>query len=211
MQATPALPEPVRYLALGDSYTKGEGVRSSQSFPVQLVDSLKKSGVQVSSIRIIAQTGWTTKKLNDAIEAAGLEDTFNMVSLLIGVNNQFQGRSIVEYQSGFEALARKAIQLAGGKKERVFIISIPDYGFTPFGTDKQYLITPQIDVFNQVNKEISDSLGLTYFDITDISREGLGEPTLLASDGLHPSAIMYKRWVDLIVGEVVKKVQSTEY
>jgi lysophospholipase L1-like esterase len=162
-------------------------------------------------MRIIAQTGWTTKKLNDAIEAAGLEDTFNLVSLLIGVNNQFQGRTIIEYQSDFEALARKAIKLAGGKKERVFIISIPDYGFTPFGTDKQYLITPQIDVFNQVNKEISDSLGLTYFDITDISREGLGEPTLLASDGLHPSAIMYKKWVDLMVGEVVKKVLSTKY
>jgi len=96
--------------------------------------------------------------------------------------------------------------LAGGKKERVFILSIPDYGYTPFGTNKQSLITPQIDIFNKINKEISDTMGITYFDITDISRKGLDEPDLLANDGLHPSAHMYKEWVDLMMVDVLKKV-----
>jgi len=191
--------EPVRYLALGDSYTIGESVPSDQNFPAQLVDSLKASGQKVSSYKIIAQTGWTTTSLKTAIDAAGLKDTFNLVSLLIGVNNQYQGKSIDVYKQEFIELAERAIQFAGGKKGNVFVVSIPDYGYTPFGQNNQASISAQIDLFNAVNKHLSDSLGLTYCDITPISRRGLSEPDLIAGDGLHPSAKMYKEWVGLIM------------
>jgi len=195
----PAKPvEPIRYLALGDSYTIGESVPLNQNFPAQLVDSLKASGVNVSSYKIIAQTGWTTTNLKLAIEASTLKDTFNLVSLLIGVNNQYQGKSIGLYEQEFVELAERAIQFAGGKKENVFVVSIPDYGYTPFGKNNQMAISSGIDLYNSINKRLSDSLGLKYCDITPISRRGLSEPDLVAGDGLHPSAKMYKEWVVLI-------------
>lgn len=191
--------EPVRYLALGDSYTIGESVPSDQNFPAQLVAAMKKNGTSVSSCKIIARTGWTTSNLKAAIAASGLQDTFNLVSLLIGVNNQYQGKSIAQYRTEFTELAERAIQFAGGKKEHVFVVSIPDYGYTPFGKNNQAGISQQIDQFNAVNKQLSDSLGLTYCNITPISRRGLSEPDLVAGDGLHPSAKMYKEWVELIL------------
>jgi lysophospholipase L1-like esterase len=191
--------EPIRYLALGDSYTIGESVPSDQNFPAQLVDSLKHSGVRVSSYKIIARTGWTTASLKAAIETSGLKDTFNLVSLLIGVNNQYQSRSIEEYKEEFVELAERAIEFAGGKKENVFVVSIPDYGYTPFGKNNQAAISQQIDLFNAANKHLSDSLGLRYCNITPISRRGLSEPDLIAGDGLHPSAKMYKEWIGVIL------------
>lgn len=194
---TPA--EPIRYLALGDSYTIGESVPASDNFPAQLFQALKDKNVPVSSYKIIARTGWTTANLKAAIETSGLKDTFNLVSLLIGVNNQYQGKSIVEYKSEFIELANRAIQFAGGKKEHVFIVSIPDYGYTPFGENNQASISAQIKEFNAVNKQVSDSLGLKYYNITPISQRGLTEPDLVAGDGLHPSAKMYRLWVDLIM------------
>lgn len=207
--ANPAKPvEPIRYLALGDSYTIGESVSSDQNFPAQFVDSLKASGLKVSSYKIIARTGWTTTNLKAAIEASGLQDTFNLVSLLIGVNNQYQGKSINVYEREFVELAERAIQFAGGKKEHVFIVSIPDYGYTPFGQNNQISISAQIDLFNASNKRLSDSLGLVYCDITPISRRCLSEPDLVAGDGLHPSAKMYAEWVELIMkssSEFLKK------
>lgn len=191
--------EPVLYLALGDSYTIGESVSSDQNFPAQLVAAMKKNGTSVSSCKIIARTGWTTTNLKAAIEAAALKDTFNLVSLLIGVNNQYQGKSIEQYRIEFTELAERAIKFAGGKKEHVFVVSIPDYGYTPFGKNNQAGISKQIDAFNAANKELSDALGLTYCNITPISRRGLSEPDLVAGDGLHPSAKMYKEWVELIL------------
>ena len=191
--------EPIRYLALGDSYTIGESVPSNQNFPALLVDSLKASGVAVSSYKIIARTGWTTSNLKAAIEVSGLKDTFNMVSLLIGVNNQYQGKPIDLYKTEFVKLAQRAIQFAGGKKERVFVLSIPDYGFTPFGQNNQMSISAAIDNYNSINKHLSDSMGLKYYNITPISRRALSEPDLVAGDGLHPSSKMYKEWVDLIL------------
>lgn len=191
--------EPIRYLAIGDSYTIGESVPSSDNFPAQLVDSLKISGRKVNSYNIIARTGWTTTNLIDAIAASSYKDTFNLVSLLIGVNNQYQGKDIETYKIEFVQLAERAIKYAGGKKENVFVVSIPDYGYTPFGKNNQMQISKQIDLFNAANKHLSDSLGLTYYNITPISRRGLKEPDLVAGDGLHPSAKMYKEWVDLIM------------
>ena len=191
--------EPIRYLALGDSYTIGESVPSDQNFPAQFVDSLKASGVAVSSYKIIAQTGWTTTNLKLAIEASTLKDTFNLVSLLIGVNNQYQGKDINLYKKEFVELVERAIQFAGGKKDHVFVVSIPDYGYTPFGKNNQMAISSEIDLYNSINKRLSDSLGLKYYNITPISRRGLSEPDLVAGDGLHPSAKMYKEWVKLIL------------
>lgn len=205
VQSLPGIPvepqpaDPIRYLALGDSYTIGESVSSDQNFPAQLYDALQQSGIPVSSYKIIARTGWTTANLKAAIEGASYKDTFNMVSLLIGVNNQYQGKSIETYKVEFVELANRAIQYAGGKKERVFVVSIPDYGYTPFGKNNQQSISTQIDAFNVANKQLSDSLGLTYYNITPISRRGLSEPDLVAGDGLHPSAKMYKEWVELIM------------
>ncbi len=191
--------EPIRYLALGDSYTIGESVPSEQNFPAQLVAAMKKNGTSVSSYKLIARTGWTTTNLKTAIEGSGLKDTFNMVSLLIGVNNQYQGKSIEAYKKEFVELAERAIQFAGGHKNNVFIVSIPDYGYTPFGKNNQATISQQIDLFNAANKQLSDSLGLTYCNITPISRRGLSEPDLVAGDGLHPSAKMYAAWVEVIM------------
>jgi len=191
--------EPIRYLALGDSYTIGESVPSDQNFPAQFVDSLKASGVAVSSYKIIAQTGWTTTNLKLAIEASTLKDTFNLVSLLIGVNNQYQGKDINLYKKEFVELVERAIQFAGGKKDHVFVVSIPDYGYTPFGKNNQMTISSEIDLYNSINKRLSDSLRLKYYNITPISRRGLSEPDLVAGDGLHPSAKMYKEWVKLIL------------
>ena len=190
---------PIRYLALGDSYTIGESVSSDQNFPAQLVDSLKAAGVNVSSYKIIAQTGWTTRNLKTAIDAADLKDTFNLVSLLIGVNNQYQGGSIDVYKTEFMELAERAIELAGGKKENVFVVSIPDYGYTPFGQNNQANISKQIDEYNAINKRLSAGLGLKYCNITQISRRGLSEPDFVAGDGLHPSAKMYAQWVEIIM------------
>lgn len=196
--------QPIRYLALGDSYTIGESVPSDQNFPAQLVDSLKASGVKVSSYKIIARTGWTTTNLKTAIDAAGLKDTFNLVSLLIGVNNQYQHKDIDLYTTEFTQLVERAIQFAGGKKEHVFVVSIPDYGYTPFGQNNQTSISQQIDQYNAINKRLSDSLGITYCNITPISRRGLSEPDLIAGDGLHPSAKMYAEWVEIIMNNSSK-------
>jgi acyl-CoA thioesterase-1 len=191
--------EPIRYLALGDSYTKGESVAASDNFPAQLAASLTASGKKVNSYNIIAQTGWTTTSLINAINSSTYKDTFNLVSLLIGVNNQYQGKDIGTYKIEFVQLAERAIKYAGGKKENVFVVSIPDYGYTPFGKNNQMQISQQIDLFNAANKQLSDSLGLTYYNITPISRKGLAEPDLVAEDGLHPSAKMYAEWVKLIM------------
>jgi len=191
--------ESVRYLALGDSYTIGESVPAAENFPAQLFKAMKDKGTPVSSYKIIARTGWTTGNLKAAIQASSYKDTFNLVSLLIGVNNQYQGKSIEEYKTEFIELANRAIQYAGGEKKNVFIVSIPDYGYTPFGKNNQQKISAEVATFNKVNKQVSDSLGLKYYNITPISQRGLSEPDLVAGDGLHPSAKMYEEWVELIM------------
>ncbi len=191
--------EKVKFLALGDSYTIGESVDTKDRWPVQLIESLRKLGLDCSDAQIIARTGWRTDNLKDAITDAKLTIDYTLVSLLIGVNNQYQGKSVENYAPEFEALLNTAIELAGGIKSHVFVVSIPDYGYTPFGKPNQPTITQALNKFNATNKEIAESLGIKYFNITDISRNGLAQPELVADDGLHPSGKMYTQWVDLIL------------
>lgn len=189
----------MKFLALGDSYTIGESVAEDQRWPVQLMNALRKNNVTFEASTIVATTGWRTDQLTDAIEARNLARNYDVVSLLIGVNNQYQGRSISEYQKEFSKLLQIAIDHAGGDKSRVFVLSIPDYGYTPFGKEKQEAISKAIDAFNEVNRTITEKNGVKYINITDISRRGLADPDLVAGDGLHPSAKMYNLWVERII------------
>lgn len=195
----------LKYLALGDSYTIGEAVAEAERWPVQLAEALRGRGYSVGKPRIIATTGWRTDNLINAMNIARLQPEYDLVSLLIGVNNQYQGKPIAQYEKEFEDLLLEAVRLAGGKKENVFVVSIPDYGFTPFGKPKQTKISDDIDQYNRINETISKRLNIKYVHITDISRRGLDEPALVANDGLHPSGLMYRRWVERIVEEVFTK------
>lgn len=191
--------QPVSFLALGDSYTIGESVLVKDRWPVQLVTSLRNQGVDAADPTIIATTGWRTDDLKNAIERATLKPRYSLVSLLIGVNNYYQGKSATDYEPEFTALLEKAITLAGGVKSHVFVVSIPDYGYTPFGKSNQPTISAGIDAFNEVNRRVAETMGVTYIYITDISRRGLREPELVAADGLHPSGKMYAAWVARIL------------
>ncbi len=196
--------KPMEYLALGDSYTIGESVMQAERWPNQLSDSLTKRGWQIEKPTIIATTGWRTDNLKNAINIANLKPEYDLVSLLIGVNNQYQGKSSKEYEAEFEQLLKIAIHLAKGKKENVFVVSIPDYGYTPFGKPKQEKISSAIDEFNEINARITYKHQIQYFDITAISRDGLKDTSLVASDGLHPSGKMYSYWVELIAKDLIR-------
>lgn len=183
------------FLALGDSYTIGESVAPADRFPSQLAKALKTQEPQV-----IAKTGWTTDELDKAIDAAKPKGPFDLVTLLIGVNNQYRGRSPAEYDKEFKALLKRAIGFAGGRPARVVVISIPDWGVTPFasGRDRKK-IAAEIDRFNEINRKETVHAGARYVDITAISRKAAKDPSLVAADGLHPSARMYAQWVDVIL------------
>lgn len=185
---------PIRYLALGDSYTIGESVEEAERFPNQLAAMLAAKGVTVD-VKIIARTGWTTDELWQGIQADTVTPPYDMVSLLIGVNNQYRGRSSEEYREGFIFLLNKAIEYAGGDAKRVIIFSIPDWGVTPFAYGKDTTqIANEIDAFNKINLEESKNAGTHYVDVTPISRLALNDKTLIAGDGLHPSGKMYAEW-----------------
>lgn len=186
----------VRLLALGDSYTIGQSVATNDRWPNQLARELARGNIFVDSVRIIAKTGWRTDNLANAIATQNPDSNWNLVGLLIGVNNQYQGRSVQDYAPEFEELLETAITLAGGNKDHVFVVSIPDYGFTPFGQSDQPRISAELDQFNAVNRSISQQYQVAYYDITPISREGLARPELVAGDNLHPSGIQYEEWVE---------------
>lgn len=188
-----SMPPEKKFLALGDSYTIGESVAESERWPNQLAAKLK-----LKEPRIIATTGWRTDQLKAAIEAANLKPEYDLVSLLIGVNNQYQGKPIEIYEREFEELLQASINLAKGKKKNVFVVSIPDYGYTPFGKAKQETISLELDQYNAINKRIAAKYGVRYFNITAISRKGFEDTELVAADGLHPSGKMYAQWVELI-------------
>ena len=187
------------YLALGDSYTIGESVAESERFPVQTEYLLRHNNIQIKDPDIIAVTGWTTSDLLNALNNNSIKKNYSVVSLLIGVNNQYQQRSLDEYKNEFAELLSKAITYAGNNKNHVFVLSIPDYSATPFaaGGDTAQ-IAREIDEFNAANKTISLAAGSHYVDVTPISREAKYNSQLVAGDGLHPSAIQYEKWSALL-------------
>ena len=191
-----------RYLALGDSYTIGESVAVDDRYPVQLARELK-----LGEPEIIAKTGWTTDELSAAIDKAmdkaDPRGPYDLVTLLIGVNNQYRGRSADEYRTQFTALLQRAIGFAGGKTRNVVVISIPDWGVTPFAKDRDRAkIGREIDQFNAINREETTRAGARYVDITPFSRRAANDPSLVAPDGLHPSGKMYSEWTRMIVNEI---------
>lgn len=198
----------LRFLALGDSYTIGQSVEEEDRWPNQLAKKLENFKIEVDEVDIIAQTGWTTSNLKNAISVEKPDSNYDMVALLIGVNNQFQGRSIEEYSVEFEELLVTAIALAKGDKNRVFVVSIPDYGYTPFGAASQENISKALDKFNAVNEEITKRHKVDYHNITDISREGLDDPSLVASDKLHPSGQQYRQWVARFDADVASQIKK---
>ena len=187
------------YLALGDSYTIGEGVEALGRWPMQLVRGLRDAGIAIADPRIIATTGWTTDELSAAMDAAEPLGEWDVVSLLIGVNNQYRGRAVDDYVGEFTRLLQRAIALAGDRASRVLVLSIPAWGVTPFafasGRDRQ-VIADDLDAYNAAARELCEAHGVAFVDITGISRDGGGEPAMLADDGLHPSAAQYARWAD---------------
>ena len=190
-------------LCLGDSYTIGESVPVTERWPVQLAAQLRERGMAVADPEIIAQTGWTTDELDGAIDEAKPKGPYDLVTLLIGVNNQYRGRSAEEYRQEFRGLLARVTGFAGGRANRVIVLSIPDWGVTPFaGSGDRARIAREIDEFNRINKEETRRAGARYVDITPISREAAGKPGLIAGDGLHPSGEMYRRWVEVVEPEV---------
>ena len=192
----------MRFLALGDSYTIGEGVAEAQRWPNQWAAALRALGAEIDAPRIIAQTGWTTDELSAAMNALEPLGQWDLVSLLIGVNNQYRGRDLQNYREEFSALLERAIALAGGDAGRVLVLSIPDWGVTPFARDgKRDLarIADQIDDYNAVNRDVSESRGAVWRDITDLTRDFGARRDMLADDGLHPSGAMYALWVERLM------------
>ena len=196
--------EVLRLLALGDSYTIGQGVEASARWPEQLNERLRENGFAVSPPEIIARTGWTTQQLLRTIELSSLRGPYDIVTLMIGVNNQFHGLGVQEYREDLVSLLDRAVTLAGGETSRVIVISIPDWGATPFASGRDGdRIRKEIDLFNAVNREQTAIAGARYVDVTPVSREAPTDPDLVADDGLHPSAKMYGMWVELILPEAL--------
>lgn len=202
--------EPVyrSYLALGDSYTIGQGVALSEAFPNQLVEKLRAAGKYLRYPEILARTGWTTGELAAAMADYAFEQVrYDFVTLLIGVNNQFRGLSTEQYRQEFESLLDAAIRLTDGKTERIIVLSIPDYSVTPFGraTRNAEQTAREIDQFNAIKEESCKKKGISFIDVTGISRMAAVQPDLLAVDGLHPSGKMYGLWVEKIIPTILQR------
>jgi lysophospholipase L1-like esterase len=202
----------MRFLALGDSYTIGEGVPEAERWPVRLAALLRERGVPVGEPEIIARTGWTTDELSAAIDEADPRGPYALVTLLIGVNNQYRGRDAEEYRADFAALLRRAVGFAGGDASHVIVLSIPDWSVTPFaeGRDRAR-VAAEIDVYNAINREEAARAGARYVDVTPQTRATGAEPAYLVSDALHPSGRAYAEWAQLALPaavEVLGKVGS---
>ncbi len=210
-EPTPIKPQDLQWLFLGDSYTIGQGVTEDERYPSQIKgmieDSIIKNKLKFTvENTIIAKTGWRTDNLINAIENSTVKDStnFDLVALLIGVNNQYQGIAFNQYEIDFNNLLNTALKKVNGDKNKIMVVSIPDYAFTPFGQNSNpSKITNELNQYNSKNKELSTKFGVTYIEITDISRKGLLDKTLVASDGLHPSSVQYKLWAERMVGKVL--------
>lgn len=200
----------IHFLALGDSYTIGESVSESERWPDQLAKLLEEQDVQ-AEVTIIARTGWTTDELWQGIQAAKLELPYDLVSLLIGVNNQYRGYDIDEYRQQFAFLLNKSIEYAGGDPKHVIVLSIPDWGVTPFAAERdRRQIAKEISALNSVNRKESEKAGVHYVDVMPGSQEARNDHSLLASDGLHPSGKMYSEWARLAYPKVLKALEISK-
>lgn len=206
-QSAPVLaPTPVNgliyknYLALGDSYTIGQSVSVADRFAAQTINMLSRDSIRFNAPEYIAVTGWTTRDLINAINTSPpSKPAYDFVTLLIGVNNQYQGRSQEEYSAEFNALLATAIDYAGNRPTHVAVLSIPDWGVTPFANGyNKALIAKQIDSFNVINKQLALAKSVNYIDITPSSRMAAADPSLIAMDGLHPSGLEYNKWAVLL-------------
>lgn len=200
----------LRYLALGDSYTIGELVDESDRWPVQLAKELNAAGIVVASPEIIAKSGWTTDELNSAIDEAQPHSNYDFVTLLIGVNNQYRGRPVDNYAEEFADLLDRAILFAGGQSDRVLVVSIPDYGITPFVKEKEKdskKIARELNAYNKTARQISRGKKVPFVNITPVSRKRGLEPAMIAEDNLHPSGKMYAEWTKLILPVARKLLQ----
>lgn len=202
----------ISYLALGDSYTIGEAVEEDETWSSVLSKNLTEKGIEIQLDKIVAKTGWTTDELIDAVERDKVLDTsqFDLVSLLIGVNNQYRGYGIKQYEDEFEILLKKAIDLAGKKVGNVFVLSIPDYGVTPFAKENNKnadLIDKELFEYNRIAKNITERYGVKFFDITPISLKAMWDKKYVAEDKLHPSALMYDEWASYILPGIYQIVK----
>jgi lysophospholipase L1-like esterase len=189
----------VSMLALGDSYTIGESVDVQDRWPHQFITYLRSRGVSAEFPDYLATTGWTTRNLLNSMQTQLPGDRpYNLVSILIGVNNQYQGLDIAIYEPDLRNIIDQALEIVDGDSSRLLILSIPDYAYTPFG-DGDPDISQEIDAYNEIKRRVADEYGITFIDITEISREGLNNPSLVASDGLHPSKDQYALWVQAIM------------
>ncbi|WP_183961884.1 SGNH/GDSL hydrolase family protein [Chiayiivirga flava] len=201
------------FLALGDSYTIGEGVAPAQRWPVQLTRDLRATGIALDEPHIVATTGWTTDELASAMDAAEPLGQWDLVSLLIGVNNQYRGRSVDDYRAEFEALLQRAIGLARGRSDRVFVLAIPDWGVTPFaaaqGRDAAR-IAHELDAYNATAADICARHDVAFVDTAPVSRRRGAEPAMLAEDGLHPSGALYAEWKNAALPIVRQMLEQAE-
>ena len=201
----------VSYLALGDSYTIGTSVREEERWPRQLARALReRERIGVQPLEIVARNGWRTDNLSNALsDDPPPSGPYDLVSLLIGVNDQYQGFAVSGYMERFEDLLQRAIALAASDTTAVFVVSIPDYAFTPFGGGRE-AVSREIDAFNRAARTVTERYGVPFYDITPISRRGLAEPNLVASDRLHPSARQYRLWVDeVLLGQVATQLRRS--
>lgn len=197
----------IRYLALGNSYTIGESVAENKRWPNQLAAMLSEQGIQ-TDVTIIARTGWTVDELWEEVQANPPDGTYDLVTLLIGVNDQYRGYPLDDYREDFRFMLGKAIEYAGGDPQRVVVLSIPDWGFTPFAASRETEpISLQIDEFNAVNLEETKSAGAHYVDVTIISRMAMDDFELIASDRLHPSGKMYSLWAEKVFPTVIEIIK----
>lgn len=198
------------YLALGDSYTIGEQVPFNENFPNQTVALLRQKNIDVSDPVIIATTGWTTDELQAAIREKALNETFSFVSLLIGVNNQYRGRTVENYQEEFTQLLTQAIHFANGHSDKVFVLSIPDWGVTPFAEGKDRAqIALEIDAYNAAAKTITLAHKCHFTDITDSTRTNGSKDDFLAEDKLHPSGKEYAVWSERFATQLLKNINPS--
>jgi len=193
------------YLALGDSYTIGESVQESERWPNQLAEVLKGTSLEVETVTIIAKTGWTTAELINGIESKKNTNQYDLVSLLIGVNNQYRGQSLERFETELIQLIKTALKYSKNGAQGVFLVSIPDWGVTPFAKDRDVKkIALEIQAFNKVIQKQANEFKLPFIDITSISKEAKTDLSLLAPDELHPSGKMYNFWVQKIKKELLK-------